>query len=312
MDFQHSNTPLLQYTSLLVKTLLIVDGMAYVYRAFYAIPPMSNSEGLPTNAIYGFVRILERLIAESAPDFIAVVFDTKEPTFRHDMYEDYKAQRAPMPEELVEQLPWIKEYIKALNLPSLEYPGFEADDVIATLARFCDDEDLQVLIATADKDLCQLVNDKIGIMNSSFKDTEILDPVAVEKKFGVLPEQIVDYLTLVGDSADNIPGVKGIGPKTAASLLREYNSLENIYLHLEKLKPAVKKNFELAKDKISDFKKLISVDSKVPVKETLEDLVAMECNLELLNSLREHLNFSSQGRKIRKPANQENTQLELF
>jgi len=286
--------------------------MAYVYRAFYAIPPMSNSEGLPTNAIYGFVRILERMIVEAAPDFIAVVFDTKEPTFRHEKYEDYKAHRPPMPEELVEQLPWIKEYIKALNLPSLEYPGYEADDVIATLAQFYNTENLYVLIATADKDLCQLVNDKIGIMNSSFKETVILDSVAVERKFGVLPEQIVDYLTLVGDSADNIPGVKGIGPKTASSLLREFDSLESIYLHLDKLKPAIKKNFELAKDKIAAFKELICVDSKVPVKETLEDLIATDCNQELLISLREHLNFSSPGRKNLKLTNQKNTQLELF
>ncbi len=286
--------------------------MAYVYRAFYAIPPMSNSEGLPTNAIFGFVRILERMIAEAAPDFIAVVFDTKEPTFRHEKYEDYKAHRPPMPDELVEQLPWIKEYIKALNLPSLEYPGYEADDVIATLAQFQSPENLYVLIATADKDLCQLVNDKIAIMNSSFKETVILDSAGVENKFGVLPEQIVDYLTLVGDSADNIPGVKGVGSKTASYLLKEFNSLENIYLHLDELKPAIKEKFELAKDKISAFKELICVDSKVPVKETLDDLIATDCNQELLISLREHLNFSSPGRKSRKLTNQKNTQLELF
>ena len=286
--------------------------MAFVYRSFFAIPPMSNNDGLPTNAVYGFVRILERMIAEAAPDFIAVAFDTKEPTFRHEKFKDYKAQRPPMPKELLEQLPWIKEYIKALNLSSLEYPGYEADDIIATLAQFHKSDNLNVLIATGDKDLCQLVNDKVGIMNSSFKETEILDPVAVKKKFGVLPEQIVDYLTLVGDSADNIPGVRGVGPKTASSLLREFNNLENIYLHLDELKPAVKKNLEQAKDNISTYRDLICVDYNVPVKESLDDLIVADCNQELLISLREHLNFSSPARKSRKLSNQDNTQLELF
>ncbi len=286
--------------------------MAFVYRAFYAIPPMSNSDGLPTNAIYGFVRILERMIAEATPDFIAIAFDTKEPTFRHIKYEDYKAQRKPMPEELVEQLPWIKEYVKALNLPILEYPGYEADDVIATLAQFHKNYNLHVLIASGDKDLCQLVNDNVAIMNSTFKETEILDKIAVKRKFGILPEQIVDYLTLVGDAADNIPGVKGIGAKTATALLNEFDSLENIYLHLDELKPKQKINLELAKDKISYFKDLICVDSQVPVKESLDNLIAVDCNQELLITLREHLNFSSTARKNRKVTNQNNTQLELF
>ncbi len=286
--------------------------MAFVYRAFYAIPPMSNIDGLPTNAIYGFVRILERMIAEATPDFIAIAFDTKEPTFRHKKYEEYKAQRKPMPKELVEQLPWIKEYVKALNLPILEYPGYEADDVIATLAQFHKTEKLYVLIATGDKDLCQLVNDKVAIMNSTFKETEILDQVAVKRKFGILPEQIVDYLTLVGDSADNIPGVKGIGAKTAVALLDEFDSLDNIYLHLDELKPKQKINLELAKDKISYFKDLICVDYKVPVKESLDNLIAVDCNKELLIGLREHLNFSSPVRKNQKLTNQNNIQLELF
>ena len=284
--------------------------MAFVYRAFYAIPPMSNNDGLPTNAIYGFVRILERMIAEATPDFIAIAFDTKHPTFRHEKFEEYKAQRKPMPQELVEQLPWIKEYIKALNLPILEYPGYEADDVIATLAQFHKNYKLHVLIASGDKDLCQLVNDNVAIMNSTFKDTEILDKTAVRNKFGVFPEQIVDYLTLLGDSADNIPGVKGIGAKTATALLNQFDSIENILMHLDELKPKQKINFELAKDKIPYFRDLICVDSKVPIKESLDNLIAVDCNQDLLISLRELLNFSSTDKK--KVANQNNTQLELF
>ena len=286
--------------------------MAFVYRAFYAIPPMSNNDGLPTNAIYGFVRILERMIAEATPDFIAIAFDTKHPTFRHEKFEEYKAQRKPMPQELVEQLPWIKEYIKALNLPILEYPGYEADDVIATLAQFHKNNNLHVLIASGDKDLCQLVNDNVAIMNSTFKDTEILDKIAVKRKFGILPDQIVDYLTLVGDTADNIPGVKGIGTKTASALLNEFDSIENIFLHLDELKPKQKINLELAKDKIPYFRELICVDSQVPVKESLDNLIAVDCNQELLINLREHLNFSSIAKKKQKVTNQNNTQLELF
>ena len=295
-----------------MKTLLIVDGMAFVYRAFYAIPPMSNRDGLSTNAVYGFVRILERMIAEAVPDYIAIAFDTKEPTFRHLKFEDYKAQRKPMPVELVEQLPWIKEYIKALNIPILEYPGYEADDVIATLAQFHKTDNLHILIASGDKDLCQLVNENVAIMNSSFKETEILDQVAVKRKFGIVPEQIVDYLTLVGDTADNIPGVKGIGAKTAVDLLKRFDSLENIYLKLDYLKPRQKLNLELAKDKISYFRELICVDSNVPLNESLDSLIAVDCNQELLVDLREYLNFSSPARKNQKITNQNNSQLELF
>jgi len=285
--------------------------MAFVYRAFYAIPPMSNVDGLPTNAIYGFVRILERMIAEATPDFIAVAFDTKHKTFRREKYEEYKAQRKPMPKDLVEQIPWIKQYTKALNLPILEYPGYEADDVIATLAQFHKNYNLNVLIASGDKDLCQLVNDNVAIMNSTFKDTEILDKFAVKKKFGVFPYQIVDYLTLVGDCADNIPGVKGIGSKSAVDLLNRFDSIENIFLHLDELKPKQKINFELAKDKIPYFRELICVDLNVPLKESLDNLIAVDCNQDMLISLREHLNFSSTANKKQKVTIQ-NNQLELF
>jgi len=273
------------------KTLLAVDGMAYVYRAYYAVPPMSNVNGVPTNAVFGFVRILQKIIADVIPDFVVVAFDTKEPTFRHKQYEAYKAQRPPMPDELVQQLPWIKEYVQTLNIPCLEYPGYEADDVLATLAVCASARDVNTLIATADKDLCQLVSDRIGILQAGFNSSEVLDAERVTSKFGVSPRQIVDYLALVGDSADNIPGVEGIGPKTAAKLLQQFDTLDGIYAHIEELTGKAKERLLSAREFIATTKKLLQVDCAVPIREVLDDLHVKEPDRTKLQTLRAYLNF---------------------
>ena len=290
-----------------VKTTLLVDGMAYVYRAFFAVPDMANSAGLHTNAVFGFNRMLQRMINQVAPDYIAVLFDTSKPTFRHELFPAYKAQRPPMPDELSEQIPWIKELIRALSIPCLEYPGFEADDVIATFAVAAANKNLNVLIASADKDLCQLVNDKIAILSVTMKSMDVIDHAGVIEKFGVRPEQIIDYLTLVGDTADNVPGVKKVGCKTAKCLLDEYGTIDNIYKNLDKLKPTLKKNFEDAAPKINSFRNLIKIDCNVPVKEKIEDLVFREPDNRNYNKIIDYLGFHSAKRKI-----SNDVQLELF
>ncbi|MCX7847958.1 MAG: 5'-3' exonuclease [bacterium] len=294
-----------------MKTLLLVDGMAYVYRAFYAIPYMASPSGLPTNATYGFVRMLQRMVTETVPEYMAVAFDAKEPTFRHVEYTEYKAQRPPMPAELAEQLPWVREYVRALNVACVEYPGYEADDVIATLAQRGAKEGCQVLIATSDKDLCQLVSPQIAILRSGLQESEVLDARAVREKFGVEPEQMVDYLILVGDSSDNVPGVPGIGPKTAQALLREYGTLENVYAHLEEVKAGIREKLRAAKGEIARLRTLLTVHSDVPIKETLEELRVRAADEGAVGRLRAFLGFG-RGRAGRAGVEQEEPQAELF
>ena len=209
--------------------LVLVDGSSYLYRAFHAMPALANSHGEPTGAVYGVVNMLRRLLADYGPDYMAVVFDAKGKTFRDDIYPEYKAHRPPMPDELSTQIEPIHDIIRALGLPLIQIPGVEADDVIGTLARAAAAEGRDTVIATGDKDLAQLVDRHVRLVDT-MKDA-IYDHDGVVAKFGVTPEQIVDYLALVGDTSDNIPGVPGVGPKTAAKWLQEYGSLDALVAH---------------------------------------------------------------------------------
>ncbi len=274
-----------------MKTVLLVDGMAYVYRAFYAIPALTTPQGLPTNAVFGFVRMLEHMLAVAAPDYLAVCFDARAPTFRHAQFAAYKAQRPPMPELLVEQLPWIKEYVGALHIALLEYPGYEADDVIGTMACRAARTDMAVLIATSDKDLCQLVQPSIAILKCGLHEAEVIDERGVVEHFGVRPDQIVDYLTLVGDSADNIPGVPGIGPKTAQALLREHDSLDTVYAHLDALPARTRNNLRDVAPRLEQLRTLLRVHCDVPVTQSFDDLAVRAPDVPRVAALRAHLNF---------------------
>ena len=215
------------------KPLVLVDGSSYLFRAYFALPPLTNSKGRPTGAIYGVVSMLKRLVTDYQPEHVAVVFDPKGKSFRNDLYSEYKANRATMPNELREQIQPLFEIIEALGFPLIIKEGFEADDVIATLTRQAEQQDMDVLISTGDKDLAQLVNDRVTLINTM--NNRLLDPTGVKEKFGVSPEQIVDYLTLVGDSSDNIPGVPKVGPKTAAKWLQQYDSLDNLVKHANEI-----------------------------------------------------------------------------
>ncbi|MCK4983535.1 MAG: hypothetical protein KAS17_11460, partial [Victivallaceae bacterium] len=240
---------------------------------------------------------------------MAVAFDTKEPTFRHKMYEEYKSTRAKMPDELVEQLPRIREAVKALNLYSLEMPGFEADDIIGTIACMADKQEINVLIASSDKDLCQLVNSRIAVLNVTMRDMCVIDLTGVKQKFGVEPDQIIDYLTLVGDTADNVPGVKGIGPKTAQALLSRFGTIENLYNNLSEMKPAIQKNLQEAADTIYELRKLIRIKCDVPISHSLNDMLLREPDVTKLTKIKNYLGFRSPQDKNKQKAE---IQMELF
>ena len=212
-----------------VGKLILVDGSSYLYRAFHALPPLTNSKGEPTGAVLGVLNMLNKMIKEEAPDRIAVVFDASGRTFRDDLFDQYKAHRAPMPDDLRSQIQPLLDVVVAMGLPLLRVSGVEADDVIGTLAKQGAERGYQVLISTGDKDMAQLVGPQVGLINT-MSNTR-LDRDGVKAKFDVFPEQIVAYLALVGDSSDNIPGITGVGPKTAAKWLNQYQSLDALIAH---------------------------------------------------------------------------------
>jgi 5'-3' exonuclease len=208
------------------RRLVLIDGSGYVYRAFHALPPLTTSTGQPTGAIYGFLNMLQKLRTDYRPDLLAVVMDASGPTFRDELYAEYKANREAMPDDLRAQLEPLMAVVEALGLPLLREPGVEADDVIGTLARQAADAGIDTVIATSDKDMAQLVTDRIRLVDTL--GNRVLDPAGVQEKFGVPPARIIDYLTLVGDTSDNIPGVPSVGPKTAAKWLAEFGDLDTL------------------------------------------------------------------------------------
>ena len=215
------------------KTIYLIDGTAYIYRAYHAIRGLTNSRGLPTNAIFGFTRMLIKLMEDRSPQYVAMFFDAKGPTFRHEMYPDYKANRPPMPEDMAVQIPYIKEITSAYCLPIIEMQGFEADDLIGTFRLRAEQAGFSVVMVTGDKDFVQLVTDT-AIIWDPMKD-ETIDIQTVRESFGVEPDQMIDVMGLSGDTSDNIPGVPGIGPKTALSLIKSFGSMDGLYEQLDKI-----------------------------------------------------------------------------
>ena len=239
------------------KTLLLVDGSSYLYRAFHAMPDLRNAEGAPTGAIYGMINMLRRLRQDYDAAYIACVFDAKGKTFRDDLYPEYKANRAAMPEDLVRQIEPIHEVVRAMGWPILMVEGIEADDVIGTLAVQAASLGLDTVVSTGDKDLAQLVNERVTLVNTM--SNEKLDRAGVITKFGVPPERIVDYLTLVGDTVDNVPGVEKVGPKTAVKWLTQYGTLESVIAHAKDIGGVVGENLRRALDWLPQAQHLVTV-----------------------------------------------------
>lgn len=269
--------------------LYIVDGSSYIFRAYYAIRHLSNSKGLPTNAVYGFTQMLLRLLKEEKPEYLVMVFDSKEPSFRKKEYEAYKANREVPPDDLIPQFDYIKKVVTALNIPQLELPGFEADDIIATVAKKLVPAENPVVIVTGDKDLMQLVNHHIVLLDE-MKGRRI-DVEGVREKFGVKPEQVVDVLGLMGDSSDNIPGVPGIGPKTASQLIQQFGSVEGVYERLGEVKGKKAEDLKAHREQAFLSKRLATLHEDVPMKFAYEDFRRKDPKTELCQELFSELEF---------------------
>ncbi len=252
------------------RKLILVDGSGYLYRAFHALPPLTNSKGEPTGAVLGVLNMLNKMVKEEAPDRIAVVFDAPGRTFRDDLFDKYKAHRAPMPDDLRAQVQPLYDTVAAMGVPLLRVPGVEADDVIGTLAKQAADAGFKVLISTGDKDMAQLVGPNVELLNT-MSNTR-LDRVGVKAKFDVFPEQIVDYLALVGDTSDNIPGVTSVGPKTAAKWLEQYQTLDALVAHAADIGGKVGENLRSQLSMLELSRKLATIDTTLPLEMTPEQL----------------------------------------
>jgi DNA polymerase-1 len=255
--------------------MFLVDGMSQIYRAYYAIRGLSTSRGLPTNAIFGFTNILRRLITAEKPDYLGVVFDTPQPTFRHEAYAKYKATRTAMPEDLTAQMPYIEKVCEVLRVPITRYPGFEADDIIGTFVRQARERALDIVIVTNDKDLCQLVDDHVNVLRTDRMGNPIMmDASAVEEKLGVPPNRVVDLLGLLGDHIDNIPGAPGVGEKGARQIIEQFGSIENALDRADEIsRKTYRESLKENADQIRQSKHLATIDCNVPVTLDLEALV---------------------------------------
>jgi len=275
------------------KRLFLIDGNSFCYRAYYAIRPLTNSKGQATNAIYGFNTMLAKIIKDNSPDMLAVAFDLKGPTFRHKKYEEYKIHRKPMPDDLVSQIPYIKTLVAAHNIPIYEMEGYEADDVLATIAKKAEAHDIDTFIVTGDKDALQLVNSHIKVC-STHKEGLIYDADKVEEVYGVGPDKMIDIMGLMGDATDNIPGIKGIGEKTAVELIREFGSLEALLKNTDKIKSESRRKLIEENKEIAVLSKELSVlDTKVPLKVEFKDLELKAPDSAKLLELYRELEFKS-------------------
>jgi len=299
------------------KTLVLVDGSSYLYRAFHAMPNLSNSRNEPTGAVYGVTNMLRRLLKDYDPEQVAVVFDAPGKTFRDDIYPEYKAHRPPMPDDLRSQIEQIHEIVRAMGLPLLMVEGVEADDVIGTLARQAAAEGRDALISTGDKDMAQLVDGHVTLVDT-MKDARY-DRAGVQDRFGVPPERIIEYLALIGDTSDNIPGVPGVGPKTAVKWLTEYGSLDNLVAHAADIKGKAGENLRAALGQLPLARQLATIKCDVPLEFRPADLTRAAPDTERLRELFHELEFRTwladlggMNAEPRAMAGARNTQEQLF
>lgn len=275
-----------------MERLILVDGSSMIFRAYYAIPGhLRTKSGLPTNAIYGFTNMFTKLLSGKTPDYGAVVFDPPGKSFRVEQYADYKAQRPKMADDLAVQLPWIDKVVEVHNFPQLRVPGFEADDVIGTLTRQAVAKGMEVHIISADKDFAQLISDKVRMVDT-LRDVSY-DPELVRKKWGVRPEMFIDYLALIGDKVDNVPGVPGIGPKSAKTLLEKFGDVEGVLANLDQLKGKQRENLENHRDDALLSKSLVTIDQQVELPLGLDELKYQEPSKQARNELYKELEFYS-------------------
>jgi DNA polymerase-1 len=274
------------------ERLILIDASSLIYRAYYAIPAnFTTADGLHTNAIYGFAMMFRKILSGRTPDRGAVVFDAPGPTFRDEKYPEYKAHRPRMDPELREQLEWVDKLVEAHHFPRLRVPGYEADDVIGTLTRLGVAADMEVFIISGDKDFAQLIGDRVRMIDT-LRDVSF-DAELVRKKWGVTPDKFVDFLAMIGDKVDNVPGIPGVGPKTATALLDKYGDLDGILAHVDELKGKRKERFEDSREQVVLSRELVTIDTKVPLELGLEDLKLEPVEPSALNELYKRLEFYS-------------------
>ncbi|EYE89212.1 DNA polymerase I [Fervidicella metallireducens AeB] len=284
------------------RKLVILDANSLLNRAYYALPPMTTSNGQPTGAVYGFTTMLLKILEEMKPDYIAAAFDKKAPTFRHKEYEDYKAGRKKMPDDLAQQFPPVKELLQAFNVGIFEIEGYEADDIIGTIAKKFESPELDVYIYTGDRDALQLVSKytRVIITKKGITETDLYDIQQIKDKYGLTPEGIIDLKGLMGDASDNIPGVPGVGEKTAIKLLLEYKTLENVFENLDKVSgKKLKENLEKHRDDAFLSKKLATIDRNVPIDFKLDDIKVEDYDAAMVKELFKLMEFKSLGDRIK-------------
>jgi DNA polymerase-1 len=290
------------------KKLVILDGNSILNRAFYALPPMTNSKGEPTGAIYGMTNMLFKILNDIKPDYIAAAFDKKSPTFRHLEYDQYKAGRKKMPPELAKQFEPVKELLKSFNIGIYELEGYEADDIIGTISKKFEGDEVEVIIFTGDKDALQLVsnNTKVMITKKGITDIETYDVESLKEKYSLTPSGIIELKGLMGDSSDNIPGVPGVGEKTALKLLAEFGTIENLYNNLDKVSgKKLKENLEQNKEQAFLSKRLATINRNVPIDVNLEDMKVEGYNPKKVKELFIEFEFKSLMDKIKEERNSE-------
>ena len=282
-----------------MSKLVLIDGNAILHRAFHAMPPLTTRSGEPINAVYGLVSMFLRVIQDLKPDSIAVAFDEKEPTFRHKEFEKYQSQRPPTADELSSQFGKARDFFKAARVPIYSMPGFEADDVIGTIADKSKDE---VVIVTGDRDILQLINDKIKLYMpvAGLANAKLYGREEAEERMGVPANKIPDYKALVGDPSDNYPGVAGIGPKTAEKLLEKYDSIDHIYAHLSDIEPKIRQKLEAKKDDAKLFHRLATIVRDVPIKVNYEDMGRWKIDSQEVINLFQEFGFKTLTERIKK------------
>ncbi len=286
------------------ETLFLIDSMGIAYRSYFAFiqNPLINSKGENTSAIYGFVNYLNKILDEHKPDHIAAVFDTDKPTFRHIAYKEYKATRNKMPDELAASLGYLKDVVKAFNVPVLELDGFEADDIMGTLAKQAEKENIDTYLVTSDKDFMQLVSNRVKIYRPGKfgSDDEIVGEEGVMEKFGVTPEHVIDMLGLIGDSSDNVPGVPGVGPKTALPLVLKYKTIEKILDNIDNIpQKGLQEKLRTHRELALLSKRLVTIDINVPIKVDIHQLMAKKKDIPALIKLYDQLEFKTFAKKLR-------------
>lgn len=280
-----------------MKKIYLIDVSSMFFRAFYAVRPLNATDGTPVNAVYGFISMIAKLLKEKNPEYMAFCYDRKEPSFRKNLDVNYKANRTEMPDDLQVQMPFIKQVAPLFGIMGLELPGFEADDIIGTLTCLAKQNNFQAVVVSGDKDFCQLVNDNV-IMYDTMKET-MTNRASVVEKYGVTPEQFIDYLAIVGDTSDNIKGVAGVGPKGAQKLIQDFGSLENIYKNLDKISSAsVRDKLLASKEDVFLAQKLVTIICDAPVNKTIEDFKRTPIKTEDMRAFFQKLNFKNFEKSI--------------